>query len=42
MQKIYYFLGNQFLKYCIFLARVPGFWRTLGLGRLVFVDFVLD
>ena len=27
MQKIYYFLGNQFLKYCIFLARVPGFWR---------------
>ena len=27
MQKVYYFLGNQFLKFCIFSARVPGFWR---------------
>ncbi len=27
MQKIYYFLGNLFLKFCILFARVPGFWR---------------
>ena len=28
MQKIYYFLGNHFLKFCMILARIPGFWRN--------------
>ena len=30
MQKIYYFLGNHFLKFCMILARIPGFWRLLA------------